>query len=30
MFSIVLGLMWKVIPKFHEVLTEVTEGAKFP
>jgi len=30
MFFIVLGLMWRAIPVLHEVLTEVTEGAKLP
>lgn len=29
-FTIVLLLMWKVIPKFTEVLTEMTEGAELP
>jgi type II secretory pathway component PulF len=30
MFFIVSGLMWKVFPQFHYVLTEMTEDAQFP
>jgi type IV pilus assembly protein PilC len=30
MFFIVLMLMWKVIPMFHEVLQDITEGAELP
>ncbi len=30
MFFIVLGLMWRVIPKFHEVLTDITDEAALP
>ena len=29
-FTILLLLMWKVIPQFQTVLTEMTEGAKLP
>ena len=29
-FTILLLLMWKVIPKFTSVLTEMTEGAELP
>jgi len=29
-FTILLMLMWKVIPQFETVLTEMTEGAKLP
>ena len=30
MFFVVSGLMWKVFPQFHSVLTEMTDGAQFP
>lgn len=30
MFFIVLGLMWKVIPQLHMVLTEMTDDAQLP
>jgi type II secretory pathway component PulF len=30
MFFIVLGLMWRTIPKLHEVLTDIIEGASLP